>query len=203
MPGTPLLLDYVIRTVSPLRLPALSGALAAAGPTLPGSTLKGAVRRSAVAMTALLQLPVCRADADSQCPICRIFGAPGGAACVLWADATLLEESPAPGRADALETRRRRAVDRSLGLSSGDPAGTSVALPVGLTFQARLHGLLADDGQADMAVLTAALLRTEWMAGGLSSGFGRVAVTVNALHLSGVRQDLEELLGALLAGEAV
>jgi len=196
----PLSLEYRVRSLTPLRLPAGQSDPPRGAPSLAGATLKGAARHSAKAMAAVLQQASCQADGDPACPICRIFGAPGRDGAVRWGPATL--ESGQQSR-DALEMRRRRPVDRVSGLSADGPTRSRLALPAGLIFQARLHGWLADDGSADTALLVAALLRLEYLGGGQASGFGRVAITVGGIRLADESRDGATLAASLLTPEAV
>lgn len=197
-----LALEYVIQTVSPLHVAAAQASVDGGEPLLPGTTLKGAARRSAAAIAELLGLPTCRQDGDPQCPLCRLFGAAGVAGAVRWSAA-----APAPGdqtvaRRDVLAVRRQP-VDRALGVSRDTPFATQVALPAGLRFHASLHGWLAGDGRSDAALLSATLLRLPNLAGGYATGFGRVSISVDAVRLAGEPQDVGALLDALLAQEVV
>lgn len=203
MSGTPLVLEFAVQTVSPLRLPVLQAPMAGSRPLLPGATVKGAARRSAAAIAAVLGLRPCRGDGDPQCPLCRLFGAAGVAGAVRWSAATLAEDGHATRWPDVLDARRRQPVDRALGSSAGAPLPTRLAFPAGLQFQARLDGWLAGDGRADAALLTAALLRLPYVGGGNAAGFGRVSVAISGLRLAGEAQDVDALLDSLLPQEVV
>jgi CRISPR/Cas system CSM-associated protein Csm3 (group 7 of RAMP superfamily) len=200
---TSLALDFTIQTVSPLRVPVLQASMAGGGPLLPGSAVKGAARRSAAAIAALLGLPRCQQDGDPQCPLCRLFGAAGVAGAVHWSAAAVTGEDESARWPDLLDARRRQPVDRALGLSAGPPLATRLGFPAGSRLHASLHGWLAGDGRADAALLAAALLRLTYLGGGNAAGFGRVSVSVGGLRLAGEAQDVDALLDSMLSGEVV
>ena len=203
MPAMPLSLEYQVRTLAPLRLPAGQSGPSRGVPSLAGATMKGAARCSAIGVAAALQQRACLADSDPACPICRLFGAPGRDGTVRWGPATLdLSQNP-PALRDALENQRRRPVDRISGISAAEPTAPRLALPAGLLFQAQVYGWLIEDGLSDTALLVAALQRLEYLGGGQASGFGRVAVTLGAISLAGEARDGATLVGSLLTLEAV
>ena len=200
MPGTPLTLDYHIRTVSPLGLANTSGAFSGTA-ALTGSTLKGATRQSGVAVMALLGRPACRHDADPTCPLCRLFGAPGLDAAIRWGTATL--DGGTMSRNEPYIVPRRSRVGRSTGTSPREPVSAGLAVPGGMLFQARVQGWLATSATADAALLVAALERLEYLGRGRTAGHGRVSVQVGAVRLAGEEWQSAELLSTLLTQEAV
>jgi len=199
----PLSLEYQILTLAPLRLPDGQIRPTHGAPSLAGATLKGAARRSATTIAAVLQQRACQEDGDPSCPICRLFGAPGREGWLRWEPATLDTGQNQTPRPDELEARRRRPVDVVSGRSTVGPTPSRLALPADLLFKARLHGWLAEDGLGDTALLVAALLRLEYLGGGQASGYGRVAVTTKTIRLAGESHDSATLVGSLLALEAV
>jgi CRISPR/Cas system CSM-associated protein Csm3 (group 7 of RAMP superfamily) len=201
--GASLELEFAIQTISSLRVPLSQASTDGGRPLLPGATVKGATRRSAAAIAAVLGLPPCRVDGDPQCPLCRLFGAAGLAGAVHWSAASLAGRDQTTRWPDVLDARRRQPVDRASGLSTGTPLPTRVAFPAGLQFHGSLHGWLAGDGRADAALLAAALLRLHYLAGGNAAGFGRVSVAVSALRLAGEPQDVDAVLDALVIQEVV
>jgi CRISPR/Cas system CSM-associated protein Csm3 (group 7 of RAMP superfamily) len=200
VPGTPITLDYQIRTLSPLGLAVPEGT--AGDPvTVPGSTLKGAARRSGAAVLALLGLPACRQDADPECPLCRLFGAPGLDAALHWAAATRNAEIATKPGPTALP--RRNAVDRSTGTSAREPVPAGLAVPGGMLLYAHVRGWLAQAASRDAGLLVAALERLEYLGGGRATGAGRVSVKVGTVRLGDEEVASAELLSSLLTQEAV
>lgn len=200
MQRTPFELDYRLRTLAPLRLPTGS---AAGHSWLAGSLVKGAGRRSAVNIAALLNMVPCRADGDPQCTLCRLFGAPGLEAVLHWSPAAIIRAGPASEPGLGRHVRHRRPVNRTSGVSASEPDPARVALSAGLLFEGRLHGWLAGDGIADAAFVVAALHRLDQLGGGRASGHGRVGLTISSVRLGGEPGNWDELLSTLVVQEAV
>lgn len=201
MRGVPIALGFTIQTIGPLRLPVGQITPVPDQPLVPGATVKGAARRSAEIIAAVLGLAPCLRDGDAQCPLCRIFGAPGVAGPVHWSAAEASDGTPITHWPDVLDARRRHPIDRALGLSSGVSLPTRTALPEGLHLSANARGWLSGDGRADAALLAASLRQLHHLAGGKGAGFGRVSVSVNSLILAGASQDIDALVDSLIPQE--
>lgn len=201
MTGTSLVLTYQFTTTAPLLL---HDAAAGRGPLVPGSTLKGAARHSAEAAAAAVGLPPCRADGDSRCLLCRLFGAAGSAGSVHWTAATPTEDSASgPALAALVEVRRRRPVHRAFQTSGSADAFARTVLPPGLRFAGLVRGWLGADAEAEAALLTVALQRLARLGGGRAAGYGQVSVDVLTVHLAGEERAAAALLASLWQLEAV
>ena len=201
MQRTPFDVEYQLQTLAPLRLPALPSGPTSEHSWLAGSLVKGAARRSAGHIAALLHMRPCLTDADPLCALCRLFGAPGLEAVLHWSPAIVRAE-PEAVTALGWQVRHRRPVDRTSGVSAMASAAR-VAIPAGVLFEGRLQGWLAGDAIADAAFVVAALQRLEHVGGGEASGYGRVGLTVRSVRLGGEPRSCDELLATLVAQEAL
>lgn len=201
MTGTPLVLTYQFTTTAPLLL---HGVTETAGAVVPGSTLKGATRRSADMAAAVVGLAPCRADGDPKCALCRLFGAAGSDGSVHWGAATLAEDAGTGPIPDALiEVRHRRPVNRALQTSGTPDAFARNVLPPGLHFTGHVRGWLGTEAPAEAALLTVALQRLSALGGGRAAGYGQVSVEVLTVHLAGEARDAATILESLWLLEAV
>ncbi|MGV3720921.1 MAG: RAMP superfamily CRISPR-associated protein [Actinomycetota bacterium] len=181
-------------------------------PYVPGTTLKGRVRREVERLAAALQLrthsraPGGRVCKDAACLSCRLFGSTFRQGSLYFSEAFLdpaLVRAPssdrfalAQVRAGTRVERATRCVERKL-LFSRENAGA------GLVFQASVQGYLDPrPGQEsklplELWLLLAGLRSLEKVGGGRTRGLGRCDIQLVSLEVDGalVSTAFEELFG--------
>ena len=203
------LLTYQLRTLAPFASGPMEDRAGVDGqPVLSGSMIKGTVRHLAARLAVSLGGPVCRADGDPSCVVCRLFGAPGLGAALRWSDALLVPgRSEAPGGEPLFGLRDRQPVLRSRRVFAPALVPARRVAVAGLTFAGRADGWLGGraDGEArdDLALAATALRLLTRVGGGRSLGCGRVTVELKAVELNGQRYAPGDLIEGLLAGGQV
>jgi CRISPR/Cas system CSM-associated protein Csm3 (group 7 of RAMP superfamily) len=160
-------------------------------PFLPGSSLKGASRAWLTrVLRAKYPTRPCgnpcdgRAGVEALCPVCRLFGTPGFAGRLLFADAPAVHWE-GHGR---WERRSHVALDLDTGSRRTNLLFTIEVVPAGTRFRVEWYADNVDDEDRDHLRMLRAAFEEGWitLGGGASRGLGRV-------RLVGARENEETL----------
>lgn len=161
---------------------------------LPASTLKGKVRAACEALLTARDLPACRAPypqamktcRENRCLVCRIFGAPGQDAGLLWHDAVLTDDWPRDaGDFGQTAIRTQVALNRARGLAAEGLLYTGEATAPNLVFRSEqgvagrlaLTPLMGDpDAPYELILLLAGLRLVRFLGGATSRGMGLCSI---------------------------
>ncbi|MCL6451331.1 MAG: hypothetical protein K6T75_08575 [Acetobacteraceae bacterium] len=167
-------------------------------PVLPGSSLKGRVRRAVEALARDFGIRACQPQASPTCgpdgcPVCRMFGSPRAPGGLRFWD-TCLEEA---GDRQAFEARSHVGLMRGTGsayprrLWLEERVGTP-----GCQYEARITGIVE---RFDLGLLLAALRQVEVIGGSGSRGTGWVTVRPAEVQWGGHTVDPSVLVKDFLA----
>lgn len=180
---------------------------------LPASTLKGKVRAACEALLTARGLPPCRAPypkemkacRENQCLVCRIFGAPGQDAGLLWHDAVLTDDWPSDaGKFGQTVIRTQVALNRSRGLAAEGLLYTGEATAPNLVFRSaqgvtgrlELTPLMGDpDTHYELILLLAGLRLVSFLGGAASRGMGLCSIELpQAVQINDRQVFVDDLL---------
>ena len=176
-------------------------------PPIPGSTLKGCVRRVSERLARALCLPVCAEPAACrlglECSVCGIFGNPRLEAPLAWSDA-LPHTAVAPllTRADLIEVRGRMPLHRLTGTGTEATVGNVEATAGGMVYAGVIDGWLPS-GEHEKCLpqrgllLLASLRATTALGSGKSVGLGACTFEIESVRLGSLTLPGEEALAQL------
>lgn len=180
---------------------------------LPASTLKGKVRAACEALLTARGLPACRAPYPKEmktcraerCLVCRIFGAPGQDAGLLWHDAALTDDWPRDaGEFGQTSIRTQVALNRARGLAAEGLLYTGEATAPNLVFRSaqgiagrlELTPLMGDpDAPYELILLLAGLRLVRFLGGAASRGMGLCTIDLpQAVQINNRQVFVDDLL---------
>lgn len=177
-------------------------------PPIPGSTLKGCVRRVSEQLARALYLPVCAEPAACRlgfdCSVCGIFGNPRLEAPLAWSDA-LPHPAVAPllARAELIEARGRMPLHRLTGTGAEATEGNIVATAGGMVYAGVIDGWLPSGEHHEkclpqrVLLLLASLRATTALGSGKSVGLGGCTFEIESVRLGSLALPGEEALAQL------
>lgn len=176
-------------------------------PPVPGSTIKGSVRRASEDLARAFGLPVCVGPSTCRlgvaCSVCSLFGNPGLEAPLAWSDAAPHREiAPLLARAGLAEVRGRMAVDRLTGSGMEDSLAAMETTAGGMVYAGVVSGWLLPCGDDErlpqtLLLLLASLRSTIALGSGRSVGLGACAFEIESVALGALSLPGEQALAQL------